>query len=263
MILPTKLSDFAYIPGWHDKLKRLEGLIIKENWKFTNPDPSRKNNQNPILENYVTHNYERLAQEREYLEGTDKNRKICIKENEVCFNTGLVNDDYEYIYMYFEKNPNSGAQPWKFKDFFKESSPYYLKKFGALPKKAEFFTELNELIFDTSKEIIPNFEHIMQRKDRLPEKVRDLSNFENIFNGALKRAERKIEINYKSAVPKFYQGNIQFLIPLCLEDKNKVDTALVVEEKGLSYFGFTCLTLEMAYSDARTITKPESDWLLP
>lgn len=235
---------------------------MEENWKFTKPDPNRKNSKNPILENYLTHNYERLAQERAYLEEEDKNRKIYIKDGKACFNTGLVNDNYEYIFMYFEKNSRPDKAPWKFKSFFRETNTFLLKEFSPLPKRAEFFSDVNELIYDTSKKITPIFEHILLRKDRLPNSVVNAQNFENIFNGALKRAQRKIELNYRTAVPKFYKGEIQFLIPLCLEDGVTVDTALVVEVKNGNHVGKTCLSIEMAYSDARTIAKPESDWLI-
>ena len=41
------------------------------------------------------------------------------------------------------------------------------------------------------------------------------------------------------------------------------DLALACEKKedGSCYLGRTCLTMEMAYNNARLIAKPESEWL--
>lgn len=54
------------------------------------------------------------------------------------------------------------------------------------------------------------------------------------------------------------------LLPLCLLNPNiPPDLALVVTKnsKGNYYQGHTCLTMEMAYNNARLIAKPESNWL--
>ena len=39
------------------------------------------------------------------------------------------------------------------------------------------------------------------------------------------------------------------------------DVAIAVTKKDNSYQGHTCLTLDMAYNNARLIAKPESTWL--
>lgn len=61
----------------------------------------------------------------------------------------------------------------------------------------------------------------------------------------------------------YFNGQIQLLLPLCLVDPDKTDLALVVTKNssGSYYQGHTCLTLEMAYNNARLIAKPESNWL--
>lgn len=67
--------------------------------------------------------------------------------------------------------------------------------------------------------------------------------------------------NYKIAVPQYYHETIQLLLPLCLADSNNPDLALVVTKMGSYYQGHTCLTLQMAYNNARILAKPESNWL--
>jgi len=86
-----------------------------------------------------------------------------------------------------------------------------------------------------------------------------------LFDGAIKRAKRMINANYKTAVPQYYKGKIQLLIPICLINENIPDLALVVSKNdtGTQYLGHTCLTLDMAYNNARLIAKPESNWLNP
>lgn len=259
MELPDELIEFAFIPNFPDKIKQLKEKIMVEPWEYRNQSAQ----QNEVLVNYLTHTYNRLAKEREMVDSSDKNKIFFIKARQACFNTGLINEDYDYIYMYFEKNTNAGRQPWKFKGFEREKNPWLNRQFNPLPRKAKFFSDVTELIFDTSKKVNINIEHILEHAERLPESIRSSQNIETIINGALKIAKRKIEINYKIAVPQYYCGQIQFLIPLCLINTTDVDVALVVKDYGQTYFGKTCFTLDMAYNNARLIAKPESTWLKP
>lgn len=71
--------------------------------------------------------------------------------------------------------------------------------------------------------------------------------------------------NYKTAVPQYYKRRIQLLIPICLINEGIPDLAMVVSKSptGDIYLGHTCLTLDMAYNNARLIARPESMWLHP
>lgn len=74
--------------------------------------------------------------------------------------------------------------------------------------------------------------------------------------------KKKVSTNYKLAIPQYYEGKIQLLLPLCLgTDNGKPDLALAVTKLETCYQGHTCLTLDMAYNNARLIAKPESNWL--
>ena len=55
---------------------------------------------------------------------------------------------------------------------------------------------------------------------------------------------------------------MSLLLPLDLTDDERPDVALVVElvESG-AYLGQTILTMNMAYNNARLISRPDSDWL--
>ena len=74
--------------------------------------------------------------------------------------------------------------------------------------------------------------------------------------------KKRVSSNDKLAVPQYYDGKIQLLLPLCLMDDKNPDLALTVTKMNGCYQGHTCITLDMAYNNARLIAKPESTWLI-
>ncbi|WP_369057625.1 DUF3825 domain-containing protein [Tannerella forsythia] len=87
------------------------------------------------------------------------------------------------------------------------------------------------------------------------------TNWESYWKGQLKIAIRRIRRNYKTAVPQYYDGHLQLLLPLCLTSKASADLALVIEKEHGVYRASTCLTLDMAINNARLIAKPDDEWL--
>jgi hypothetical protein len=86
---------------------------------------------------------------------------------------------------------------------------------------------------------------------------------QNLVKGAIDTATQRVKRNYKTAVPQYYQGSVQLLLPLSLTDPKKADLALVVERFSDFYRAATCLTLDMAYNNARQLARPDRDWLKP
>ncbi len=90
------------------------------------------------------------------------------------------------------------------------------------------------------------------------------------FKNALDIALSRVAWNYKTAIPVYYvtEHKLSLLLPLALEKKGVIDVALVCEHKvdeasGVNnYLGRTIFTLQMAYNNARLITRPDSDWLM-
>lgn len=90
------------------------------------------------------------------------------------------------------------------------------------------------------------------------------------FRNALDIALSRVAWNYKTAIPVYYpkEHKMQLLLPLALEKKGTIDVALVCNHKynpkeGVNnYEGRTIFTLQMAYNNARLITRPDSDWLM-
>lgn len=86
----------------------------------------------------------------------------------------------------------------------------------------------------------------------------------NKLEEALDRTLRRIQINYKTAVPTYYPkiNSIDLLLPMCLADENTTDLALVVRrEPSDKYIGHTILTMRQAYNNARLICKLDEHWL--
>ena len=132
------------------------------------------------------------------------------------------------------------------------------------PERANYFEKPELLLFDWHYQIDVQYKHILEdenNKSRLPKEFLESNNMINIINGAIDAMKKRVSANYKLAIPQYYDGKIQLLLPLSLMSDNKADVAIVVTKKGNVYQGHTCLTLDMAYNNARLIAKPEDNWL--
>ena len=111
------------------------------------------------------------------------------------------------------------------------------------PAKTDYFRELGERIRTTP---------------------RILNRLKNRMADAVSLALKRVEWNYKTAIPTYYPKNNSgsLLLPLALADEEHVDLALVVERQPSgSYQGQTILPLDLAYSNSRLVARPDSDWL--
>lgn len=247
-----KLFDFAFCYEYEKKIQSLSG-ICPEKWSFGS------NSDNTILKNYIEHTFLKLQEEEK--------EKILQEAGYALFNTGLYTVYYEPIFAYFTKNKIPNRQEWYLDGFY---TSYQLGMIGVvnLPQRANYFKVPSDLVFDTNCCIVPQYPHIFGDAEnflRIPESVRESPNKTLLFDGAIKRAKHMIDANYKTAVPQYYRGRIQLLIPICLVSESIPDLALVVSknETGNQYLGHTCLTLDMAYNNARLIARPDSAWLKP
>ncbi len=247
------LFDFAYCPQFDTKLEQLAAIAASEPWAFPGDVAL------PILRNYVNHTFKRMA-ERCDPSGTPERVQLSENNALACFNTGLYTQNFEPIFGLFERNRIPDHQLWVLKGFHKESD-HRLTPFPRLPERASYFSEISDLVFDHRFDIRINRDHILtdpDNLDRLPPSLQ----IPTTFDGAVAIAKKKVSANYKLAVPQYYEGRIQLLIPLGYSP-NKTDVALVISKENQFYAGHTCLTLKMAYNNARLIAKPDSDWLRP
>lgn len=224
--------------NWNKYTNQLSQIAIQENWSnATYPNKG-------ILANYLVKTYYKLTSEK----------KIIIGQDYALFNTGLFNKYYDLLYAY-----QSGLD-------ITFLTGYELSNIGITerPERANYFEYPELLLFDWHFPIDVYYKHILddeKNKSRLPKEFLNSSNKINIINGALDTMKKRVSSNYKLAIPQYYEGKIQLLLPLCLMSDDKPDIAIAVTKINSCYQGHTCLTLDMAYNNARLIAKPESNWL--
>ena len=225
--------------NWKDYTESLASIATPENWSNdTYPN-------NGILTNYIVHTVEKLKAEKNIIQTKDYR----------LFNTGLFTKYYEPIYAY--------ATNQKTVSFLTE---YDLGKIGIenYPERANYFTDPSLLLFDWHYKINVHYKHILEDEDnrqRLPKEILERSDIINTLNGSIDTMKKRVSANYKLAIPQYFDGKVQLLLPLCLRSDDKPDLALVVTKAANTYQGHTCITLDMAYNNARLIAKPENNWL--
>lgn len=245
--------------GW---LERLADLAEKEQWEYANTPSS---DSLPILRSYLRHTFQRL---QEMADGIAQSKD----GKWAAFNTGLVTPHQEEIYALFESNPRPGRQPWKLTGFKKASDRSFVDRFGGTaPPLANYFEDPSVLLYDRRCPLIINIDHVMENLERFPKHLQANPYVaQQLLTSAEATTKKRIYRNYKTAIPQFYRdkgqrGDVQLLLPICLEHPGKADLALVIEktESGDAYRGSTVLTLDMAYNNARLLARPDSEWLQP
>lgn len=176
-----------------------------------------------------------------------------------------------------------------------------VKVFGGanLPKSAHYYDNTSELVYNLDYHLDSQgyIEHVITHLERLPleflkrvvggefdfNQKRDKVFYDNlsrtikdsdylfrVFNGrlddAIEVAKKRVQWNFKTAIPIYYPRTkkISLLLPLNLVKDDKTDVALVLEvsDDSKTYIAHTIFTLNIAYKDARLITRPDSDWLV-
>ena len=262
---------FAYFPydrqageTWEAPFKRLAQLAKKEDWafkrlKYHSRDPK---SSFPILTNYLNYTFLRLQEEGKIVFSEEKDK--------ACFNTGLQTQRGKDIFASFFKNKKAEEKnkpDWTFYAFC-DSYSDKLQPFNPLPELANYITNVEDLVFNTDYRIEPNLDHFFRHnEERLPESLQgNLQMAENVIKGAIESLRGLILRNYKIAIPHWYGNKIQLLLPLVLtNEEGMADLALVVDrdDNRRIYRGTTILSMDMAYIDARLITKPADEWLNP
>lgn len=267
----TAMDKFAFFQNWDESINELKNISQTEDgdWDYI----KNKTGKFPVLESYISYTFLRLQKENKIKYATKEENGKDLKF--ACFNTGLATSKQEEIFAYFEhvnnmnysisdrgylKNPQ-----WTFR-FFDRESNRLMNNFAEKPELANYFQNAGELIYDSSKRLIPDFEHILDdREKRFPESFRNLGKPLQVerVKSAIDAALTRIKRNYKTAIPQFYDDSIQLLLPLCLEDVEIADVALVVANEGEVYRANTILPLDWAYNNARLLAKPDREWLNP
>ena len=244
------IYDYMYWGDYNLQIQKLAEKALAEKWSFEDKD------DNYILKNYLKYTFNKLQEEGKVIE-TDT---YCV------FDTGLFSHYYEPIYAYGElyKNPSENTAKWYFKGF-KDTYELGSLDIEKFPERADYFSDPSRLVFDWHLDVIINCGHILDDLNtlqRLPDSIKNSDTPLETLKGVIDTAIQKVIANYKLAVPHYYLGKIQLLIPLYFGNSETPSVALVLDKmKGNYYQASTCLDMKMAYNNARLIAKPESNWL--
>lgn len=121
-----------------------------------------------------------------------------------------------------------------------------------------------DAVYDPEWEIRVNASHILEDEEnaaRLPESIRGAWNLPLLLETAVELARRKAMTDWSLAVPQIFQSRVQYLLPIHLTNMERPDLAMALSIMEGYYIGHTCLTLEMAYQNARLLARPTAGWL--
>jgi cold shock CspA family protein len=259
------LHRFADMGRDDDWLVKLERTADDEDWQY-----KQKPNHYcrfPILKSYLRYTFKRLLEESQMSRYTIAYGRDSAGRKLACFNTGLDTQYHEPVIALFKANPDRrDDRPWKLEGFYEASHTRLHGPFDdGVPVTAEYYTDPSVLVYNRAYSIEINARHIAKdRIDRFPTYLggsveRAAEHLDNVCAKSIKRLAR----NYKVAVPQFYRGSMQLLLPICLDTPKVADLALVVGCKNRQYRGATAITLDQAYTNARLITRPDPEWLKP
>lgn len=262
MILPDDVFDFSYFFDLYQSLRELAQMAIPEAWKFHSPQTPTYNEETPILEKYIRSLYRYLAISYNTSNSqAEKNRYFSMNGPWACFHTGLMTPYFESIYALFELNRRRDTRyNWVFKSFCPASS-VKLRGIAELPEKPSFMQENR---YHPEWEIRINYQHILQdgvNLQRIPENIRQQKNLPLLLNASVQYSRALASLDSSIIVPQLYCRQIQFLMPICLSNMETCDLAMTLTPCDGFYFGTTCLTCEMAYINARILSRPSASWL--
>lgn len=246
------LFNFAFIHNLENMLEDLYNIAQEEEnkWEYFH---NESRYSKPISRNYLNYTFRRLNEEGKVIE----------LGHRACFNSGLVTENQEEIFIVFKPN-NNPQQKWCF-DSICKASDYKLTEFSTLPERASYFEDTTYLVYDLRLgEPRIDYNHIIsseENRSRFPEPYKSMSDYalQVPLEGAVRLAIKRVKRNYKSAVPQYFwdrnarTGKLQLLLPLCMGAPSKADVALVIDRTNNVYSGETILTLDMAYNNARLL----------
>ena len=293
---PQRLLDWAWMGDFHKVVNCLKSMALQETWHYKTQDPTHPF---PILSNYLLFTFFRLSKEHGKIKTTDKyaafNTGLVNNLYEPIYALFEKNRNSDKQEWYFHEFCVSGAG---------KVGKLLASTFNPLPERAHYFSNPSDLIYDSNAPepsldwnhiIIENVERlpIAFLKEHTPDgfSFKDVSTMDTIeraqyyddlsaaiqndgkkfrtiknrLSDSLDLALKRVEWNFKTAIPVYYPttNKMSLLLPLSLNDDERIDLALVVEKTPSgSYLGHTILPLDWAYNNARLITRPDSDWLV-
>jgi hypothetical protein len=294
--IPSKLTNWAYMGDFRNMTQALKDMALKERWYYKTQDPT---NPYPILYSYLVYTFYRLSKEPGKIKITDNyaafNTGLVNNLYEpiyALFGKNRIPNKQEWYFIEF---CISGVG---------KAGKILASYFNPLPERAQFFRNQVELLYDTkAPEPQMNWNHIiLDNLSRLPveflmenspngfelqdtqemdavvrkeyyealawaieQDSKKFRSIKNRFSDSLSLALKKVQWNFRTAIPIYYPASnrLSLLLPLSLLDDEIIDVALVTERTPSgSYLGHTILPLNWAYNNARLIARPDNNWLI-
>jgi len=243
----THLFDFAFLPDLSGLLQKIAEIAVNENW----------GQNHEYLLRYCRDNFEIAHAQAKVT--MDENKQFAV------WRVGyLVSADGTPIYVIFEKNRVHGKQPFYLRTVYKTSQDRIPCRSNGnpavyIPRPDEPEYEIPEYRPDFNVEF--NWHHYEEQRSRLPKALQAIENdraaYLCIF-GAVTLSHRLHKAGARIAVPQYYRGAYEYLLPLCMthDDHNSrpdLVAGLQEDRQGKTYFVKTLLLPEMAYPHARAV----------
>ncbi len=290
-----RIFDYAKVAEWDSRLQNLETIAEPERWTYRSvPDPSPL----PVLDAYIRYTFIRVHEQGKVAEVPQLacfNTGLLTAGQEEIFGVFRLSDRFD------PSSPESKANKRWFLMKWARAGERILTDFPELPTLASYWTNTSELVFNPQLRVQPNLDHIIRdnlsrfpaelggnlRADGVPHDAATFPDIEaaagdpvdepdgegddsditvplatrNALEGAMKHSVRLAQRSYRVAVPQYYRGRIQLLLPLYLRDSGSPDLALTLEKHGEWYRAATVLYPDWAYRHARLLSRPNSEWL--
>lgn len=153
------IHKFIDFDNFDNDIASLAKLAKEESWCFHN-----SYDKYLILKIYLSYTFYKLH--------TDD--KVCYSQDKtiMCFNTGLYNDNYEDIYLLAQLK-NQDSDKYLFSAFttagIKNEGKLIVENFNPLPTRPKYYNDTSEIIFDSNKTLLIDYEHILlDNISRLP-----------------------------------------------------------------------------------------------
>lgn len=254
-LFPKDYLDAIFIPRQAQTLFELARIAKPEPWEYND---HRNKYPMPVLFNYLKNTYQQSV-----IEG-----KIAVSENldAICFNTGLLTPAHRWIYFLATRNyiqNRSRNIPWHFQGWYLYGA-HELARFMEMPDVPDYCEDTRQFVYDKRSALQFDLDHIVQdNRNRFPAQYQHQNEYR--LNGdvqaAIANAEIWVQHDRSVAIPQYFNGKIQLLLPLCLQHPEQPDLALAVSFQQHSYRASTCLTLDMAYNNARQLGPLQGTWL--
>ena len=239
---------------YNNQIEKVALMAEYENWS------SKENGDKDILKKYILDTFDRCY-ELDIIELSDD-------EMWCCFNTGLMTMSGQSIYGLFTENVRDDEQDWLFMGFKTESDKAILDHFTRFPVVATYTDNNSDYYFNTNQDITLNVENILEENfESYPEEAKKLGKeiLKSLMMNAFETTKKKVKRNARLAVPHYSNNKLGYLMPITIPvaDNKYLTMALEVEKMALgNYSANTVSTKESAYSKARVVMKPESNWLI-